>query len=134
GPFAAFTKFQDALATRFGSKYRAETVREVLLEIQSALRATDGKEEPVMIVGGSFVNGRSDLRASDIDIINRADLDRKATAYLNAGLSRIFRKSDPAARMEIEFHPRFADHAFVILHPVAFRVTPGRIELMIYEP
>lgn len=134
-PFQAFAKYHDAIAPRFGSKYDAKLVREILREVQRELRAMEGNQDRTFIVGGSFVNGRGDLRASDLDIINHANPKQGEAMDLANGLQRIAKSVDPQARLAPEYHAtKLPDHSFGLLHPVAFRVTPDKVELMIYEP
>lgn len=118
--------------------YSAEEVLESARSIQKVLREKYQPEEdeiPEIILAGSFPNGRANLSSSDIDVmINHPNIEL-LYKEMDTRVNGILRAKHPNAKLEI--HSMFSTTTIVdaaVISPAFIRITPKRIELIVYKP
>lgn len=121
--------------------YTANHTLEILEKVRVALRERmmqgpfgNRGAEPELWVGGSVPNGRGTFLESDLDIGTNVELP----ADLQAAIGEVVQKHaygiSPSAQLETAIKEGLELEFWTKRHPVAFRIRPSRIELVVASP
>ena len=134
GPLQAFRRYIEEQAVTFGANYGAAEVEKVIGVAQAFLKKQMPRErnDPALILAGSFVNGKAQLGISDLDVSlrNLKENVPELEALLRAALP------PPAGAMQaltVKAQSIPAGY-YGQLSPVVLEVTRERVKVYFYPP
>jgi hypothetical protein len=120
----------------FGTRYEAQDVIAYAEYLQSqipALQAAQSGPAITIILGGSFINGKAQLKTSDLDIsVSQPALIKMKEAW-EQKFNAVLKEKNPETNMTLEMHTEPAAF-YGKINPVVFVITADKIMLQVFEP
>ncbi|QDK44846.1 hypothetical protein DOM22_06555 [Bdellovibrio sp. ZAP7] len=131
-----YQDFQLEQKQLFGTRYDAQDVIRYAEYLQSqlpALQLTHSGPALTIILGGSFINGKAQLKTSDLDIsVNQPALMKMKSAW-EQKFNALLKEKNPETNMTLEMHGEPAGF-YGKINPVVFVITAEKITVQVFEP
>jgi len=120
-----------------GPMYDAQKTLALLRETRDALREAKPGDLPAgpsaIYVGGSVPNGRASLKDSDLDYIVNFHLPKHFEDEINRKTTAVAKTFDPESSFKASVLSHDDPNFWARIHPVVFRVTKDKIEMLVYD-
>lgn len=120
----------------FGTHYESTEVIRYAEYLQSqlpALQASQGGAPLTILLGGSFINGKAQLKTSDLDIsVNNPALQKMKIPW-EQKFNDVLQEKNPETDMTLEMHGEPAAF-YGKINPIVFVITADKIMLQVFEP
>jgi len=115
--------------------YNPALVMELLRDVRASLVAhppKDARETPAIYVGGSVPNARGDLAVSDLDLTSNFQFEEALLTDLKQRTQTRIQSLNPQTEFHVSDGNVSKDY-WGNIHPVAFRVRPDGIDMLVYK-
>lgn len=118
----------------FGTRYGLTEVEPMISSLQQKLRdlPTTGPALKVTL-GGSFINGKADLRSSDLDLsVSDRHLVREVPEWQRE-LAALLRQTQPESNLTIEAHGE-PKYFYGKINPVVIEISAQEVRVFVFAP
>lgn len=143
-------KFQQALTTKnpeqvlgeffdrqnrlFGTTYGLREIKPILEYLQRQLALLpEGGPTTVITLGGSFINGKANLKSSDLDLSINSRLLLRDVPQWQKEIADLLRVTQPESNLKIEAHGE-PKYFYGKINPVVIEITAHEVRLFVFAP
>ena len=127
----AFFERQNQL---FGTRYGLSEVEPMISYLQQKLRDLPASGPALKVtLGGSFINGKADLRSSDLDLsVSDRHLVREVPDW-QRDLAALLRQTQPESNLTIEAHGE-PKYFYGKINPIVIEISAQEVRVFVFAP